>query len=244
MPNAKKTEIKAAKVTASKKVVSKKATAPKKDVGNGVAVYSLAGVASTAKLELPKEVFGAEVNKALLAQATRVYTNNQQAHYANTKTRGEVEGSTKKIMKQKGTGGARHGARRAPIFVGGGIALGPKARKVELELPKKMKKAALISALSLKAKEQKIVGIAGLDKATGKTKEMAQLFKKTGFKSALVVTDAKLEKALQAVRNLPGVSLKDANNLNVLEVLKHQNLLLTQEAVAKLTEKLSKKEIK
>ncbi len=233
MPNTKKIET--TKIT-------KKVAAPKS--GNGVTVYSLAGTTSAANLELPKEIFGVEVNKALLAQAIRVYTNNQKAHYANTKTRGEVTGSTRKIMKQKGTGGARHGSRRAPIFVGGGIALGPKSRKVELELPKKMKRAALISALSLKAQEKQIFGLSGLDKATGKTKEAVELLKKTGKKSVLVIADQKIEKALLSFRNIPGVTFQEASAINVLEVLKHQNLFFTKEAIEKLSLKLGKKENK
>src|SRR3989344_1873864 len=102
-------------------------------------------------MALPKEIFGQEVNTKLLAQAMRVYMTNLKKFTASTKTRGEVRGSTAKIYRQKGTGRARHGAITAPIFVGGGIVFGPKPRKVVLDLPKKMKKAALLAALSDKA---------------------------------------------------------------------------------------------
>src|SRR3989338_11409930 len=142
-----------------------------------IPVYSLAGK-ETGVLALPKEIFAAKVSKSLLAQAVRVYATNQKSLLASTKTRGEVEGSTAKIYRQKGTGRARHGAIRAPIFVGGGITFGPKPRKVRLILPQKMKKAALIAALSVKLADKNVIGLSGLDKASGKTKEMAKLIEK------------------------------------------------------------------
>ena len=111
-----------------------------------VPVYSLLGRAAGTMI-LPKEIFGKVVNKKLLAQAVRVYMTNQKNMTASTKTRGEVRGSTAKIQRQKGTGKARHGSIRAPIFVGGGVVFGPRTRQVRLELPQKMRKAALLSAL-------------------------------------------------------------------------------------------------
>ena len=223
-----------------KLVVKKQKTISKKKINLSVPIYSLAGNVA-GKLDLPREIFGAEVNQVLLAQALRVYLNNQKSHWASTKTRGEVEGSTRKIFKQKGTGRARHGAIRAPIFVGGGIALGPKYRKIVLDLPKKMKKKALLSALSLKAKEGQIYGVSGLDKASGKTKELIYFVEKLAKKTAskkekiLIITGDKLEQAKRATRNIPGVDLKLAKEINALEVIKHQKLLLTKDALAVLT---------
>src|SRR6185437_7247197 len=104
----------------------------------------------TGKIALPGEIFGEKLNKALLAQAVRVYLANQRQGNASTKTRGEVDGSTRKIYRQKGTGRARHGSVRAPIFVHGGIAHGPKPRDFSLTMPQKMKQKALFSALSTK----------------------------------------------------------------------------------------------
>lgn len=198
-----------------------------------VPVYSLTGSAA-GNLELPKEIFGVEINKSLLSQAMRVYLNNQKGHWSNTKTRGEVEGSTRKIFKQKGTGRARHGAVRAPIFVGGGKAMGTKSRKVTLDLPKKMKKAALVSALSLKAKDKEIMGLSNLDKATGKTKEVASLFKKLNAKSALVVVDKPLQNLQRSLNNLKNVKLLESKQLNAYEVIKAKNIFLTKEAVLAL----------
>ena len=204
----------------------------KKQTGLSVSVYLLTGRAA-GTMSLPKEVFGVKPNKILLAQAVRVYTTNQKIFTASTKTRGEVRGSTAKIFRQKGTGRARHGSIRAPIFVGGGIVFGPKPRKVRLELPKKMKKAALLSALSAKMSDKEIVGVSGLEKATGRTKEIVKFLEKVG-KSALIVTGEKQEMIVRGVRNIPGVDVLPANQINAYEVLRHQFLVISKEALVKL----------
>lgn len=209
-----------------------------------VPMYALTGK-EAGTLDLPREIFGTKVNSQLLSQALRVYLNNQKGHYSNTKTRGEVQGSTRKIYKQKGTGRARHGGITAPIFVGGGIALGPKARIVTLELPKKMRQKALIAALSQKMVEKQIAGVEELTKATGKTKEMAgfinslELVSKDRKKnrSALIVVGESEVQAFRAVKNLTRVDLLPADQLNAYEVIKHQVLVMTRPAVEKLLEK-------
>jgi large subunit ribosomal protein L4 len=244
-----------------KKVVAK--VAPKKEAAaevktekSAVAVTIKAGSLSvpvltldgksTENLSLPKEVFGAEINKSLLRQALRVYSTNEKAHWGNTKTRGEISMTTAKWYRQKGTGNARHGAKSAPIFVHGGVALGPKFRKTVLDLPKKMKKGALIAALSSKVEEGGIAGLGGLDKASGKTKQFAALAKQLKFgektpKTVLIVADQKLENAARAVSNLPGVHFLTVSELNAYEVIRHQGLLMTREAVEKLQNSNSSK---
>lgn len=230
-----------------KKVSKVETKSVRRATGLSVPVYSLAGRA-TGTLSLPKEIFGAEVNEKLLSQALRVYTTNQKSLTGNTKTRGEVEGSTAKIYKQKGTGRARHGAIRAPIFVGGGIVFGPKPRKIRLDLPKKMKKAALVSALADKMGNKGILGISGLDKASGKTKEIAKLMYKVSsilyqgkdkkpkkIASALIVTSDKVDNVVRAVRNIPQVNVLPINLINAYEVVRHDLLLITKEAVNKLS---------
>lgn len=200
-----------------------------------IPVYSLTGRAA-GSLALPKEIFGKEVNKKLLAQAVRVYMTNQKVFTAKTKTRGEVKGSTAKIYRQKGTGRARHGSIRAPIFVGGGIVFGPKSRKVRLDLPKKMKKAALLSALSSKVADKNIVGLTGMEKAAGQTKEIVKLLNKinANLGSALIVTGQNSDSVIRAARNIPGVDVLPSNLINAYEVLRHEMLLLTKEAVERL----------
>ena len=235
MPRVKKDTTVRKAVKPVKKVAEKKA-APRSS-GLSVPVYSLVGRVS-GTLTLPKEIFGQKVNKKLLSQAMRVYITNQKSLNAFTKTRGEVEGSTAKIYRQKGTGRARHGAVRAPIFVGGGITFGPKPRKVRLELPQKMRKAALLSAFSAKTADKQLMGLSGLEKASGKTKEMVKLLDKVVGKgkniSSLIVTGEKQDNVVRAVRNIPGTDVLPVNLINAYEVLKHELLLITKEAVEKL----------
>jgi large subunit ribosomal protein L4 len=161
MPTVKKT----VKVT-KPKVVIKKAAAIKKTVvvkkaivkeapketGLKLSVYDLKG-AIAESLTLPKEIFGAKINNSLMAQAVRVYLANQRRGTLKTKSRGEVAISTRKIYRQKGTGRARHGAKSAPIFVGGGIAFGPKPRDFSMKLNQNMRRVALFSALSAKLRD-------------------------------------------------------------------------------------------
>lgn len=237
-----KKESKVTKESSESKVKSQKTEGKRQEPEAGkqklenqltVPVFTIKGE-EAGTLPLSAEIFGVKVNKALLAQAARVYTNNQLGHFSNTKTRGEVEGSTRKIFKQKGTGRARHGAVRAPIFVGGGIALGPKARKISLNLPQKMKKAALFSALSAKLQEKAIFGVEDLDKASGKTKEMASFLKKVGKKSALFISYKPSNEVKRALRNIPRVSLFNVSDMNAYEVIKHASVFLTKEAAGKL----------
>lgn len=231
----KKSTIKKAEVKAPvKKTVQKEGA-----VNLSVPVFALDGT-KDGTLALPAEIFGAKINKKLLSQALRVYLNNNTGHFSNTKTRGEVKGSTRKIRMQKGTGGARHGAVRAPIFVGGGIALGPKFRKNQLELPKKMKKAALVSALSSKAADQEVMGISGIDKATGKTSQMQKFLDKTNLKNVLVVLPEKNEKFQREVKNLEKVSATLASQIDALDLTKFKNILFTKSAIEKLELRINK----
>lgn len=220
----------------------KKVASNMKQAGLSVPVYSLAG-RTAGTLSLPKEIFGVKVNKSLLSQALRVYITNQTGHFGNTKTRGRVRGSTAKIYRQKGTGRARHGAKTAPIFVGGGVVFGPKTRKTRLDLPKKMKKAALLAALSEKMIESQIIGVSGLEKATGKTKEMVklleQLSKKAKVKgkkseSTLILTGEKIDNVVRGIRNLPGIDVLPADQINAYEVLRHQLLILTKDSITQV----------
>lgn len=236
-------KVKAQKPKAEEKTAVKKAA---KEAGLSVPVYSLDGK-EAGKLELAKEVFGVKVNRPLMSQAIRVYLNNLKAHWSSTKTRGEVSYSTRKLGAQKGSGHARHGSLGAPIYVGGGIALGPKFRKVSLDLPKKMKRSALFSALSQKASQGEVVGVAGLDKASGKTAEMNKFFlavldmkkfpESPKKKNLLLVVDGKNEKVAAAVKNLKGVDILSFDKLNTLNVIAHKAIILTKEATEKLAVK-------
>ena len=201
-------------------------------------MYNVRG-AKNGSLALPKEVFGVKINQPLMAQAVRVYLANQRQGNASTKSRGDISLTTAKWYRQKGTGRARHGAKSAPIFVGGGVAHGPKPKDYSLNLPQKMKKAALYSALSLKAKDGEIKILSGLSKITPKSKEMFALIQKVTedkeYKAkVLLVTSAnpkELESVYRAGRNLKNMEILNAKLLNTYEVLKYKNLIFMKESI-------------
>lgn len=198
------------------------------------------------KMQLPKEIFGVKLNKQLLAQAVRVYLANQRTGAAWTKTRGEVTGSTRKIYRQKGTGRARHGGIRAPIFVHGGVAHGPKPHDYSLTLPKKMKKQALFCALSAFYQQNSIRVVDSLQKITPKTKVMVKLLKNLSFdpknkQNILFVITKEFENAQKAARNIANVDILQAGQLNAYEVLRHNVLVFPQEAIEILTKHFLRK---
>jgi len=195
-------------------------------------------------LSLPEEIFGAKVNKTLMAQAVRVYLANQRLGTLSTKSRGEVVGSTRKIYRQKGTGRARHGGIRAPIFVGGGVAHGPKPRDFSLSLPQKMKRAALFSALTLQRLEGNMKIITGLENLEPKTKAFAQVLKTLSLvkkrKKILLVLPEKIENIQKAARNIEGVTYVLANQLNTYDVLNAGTLLFMKDTISKIQEVFKK----
>jgi len=200
----------------------------------------------TGKVSLPGEIFGDKVNKALIAQAVRVYLANQRQGTVSTKTRGEVEGSTAKIYRQKGTGRARHGSKRAPIFVKGGVVFGPKPRDYSLSLPQKMKKKALFSALSAKVKDKEVTVIDGLGAIEPKTKVFAQMLKSLGFtkkkQNLLFVTAGKeIATVLRAGRNVKGVNFLPSKQVNTYEVLAAGRLIVMKDAIDEMKEHFLKK---
>ena len=203
-----------------------------------VDLYTLSGTKS-GQMELPKEIFAAKINEPLMAQAVRVYLSNQRKAQAKVKSRGEVARTTAKWFRQKGTGRARHGARSAPIFVGGGVAHGPTGEQnYQLKMPKKMKKQALFSVLSSKFKVGEVMVIKDLAKIEPKTKKMKIILEKLakGSKATIILSE-KLENVVRAARNLKGVNLSQANQLNPYDVLNGGQLIFMKEAVERLKEK-------
>ncbi len=236
----KKVEVKkVAPKKAAVKPVVKKAEVKElpKETGLKLSVYDLTGKV-VESFSLPKEIFGVEINKNLISQAIRVFLFNQRRGTVKTKSRGEVNISTRKIYRQKGTGRARHGAASAPIFVGGGIAFGPKPRDYSLKLNQKQKKSALASALSAKLKDGEIKVVKGLVKLEPKTKNVANLLNALGMskkKNTVLLVTPKASKEFdnvsKAARNITGVEVRGANVLNAYEVLKAKNILFMKEAV-------------
>ena len=185
------------------------------------------------KIQLPKEIFEAKISEPLMAQAVRVFLSNQRLGQAQAQTRSEVNRTKAKWYRQKGTGRARHGARSAPIFVGGGKAHGPtKDQNFKLKLSKNQKRKALFSALSKKASQDQILVIKGLGKIEPKTKKMAQVIKKIKISGRIsLVLPAKLQSVLQAGKNLKDLNLFQADLLNTYEILNGGTILLMEESL-------------
>jgi len=197
-------------------------------------------------INLPPEIFAAEVNPQLMAQAVRVYLANQRKAHPKTKTRAEVNRTKAKWYRQKGTGRARHGSRAAPIFVGGGVAHGPTGEQnYKLKMPKKMKKAALFSALTSKFKEKEILVVKGVEKIESKTKKMAEIIKKFKIQNSkfkiLLILPKVLKNIVLAGRNLKNLEITQANDLNTYQVLASDRLIFVPEAIDKLKEVFLKK---
>ncbi|OGD83639.1 50S ribosomal protein L4 [Candidatus Curtissbacteria bacterium RBG_13_40_7] len=196
-------------------------------------VYDITG-RSQGTVVLPKEFFGQKPNNQLLSQAIRVYFANQSSHKASTKTRSEVRGGGAKPWRQKGTGRARAGSKRSPVWVGGGIVFGPKPRNVQLSLPKKMRKKALAAALSAQKQKDHIKVISNFDKLEPKTKLAQNLLDKLNITDkTLVILDVPQPNVKLALRNIPSISVDLAANLNAYKVLAVQNLLISKVAIEK-----------
>ncbi len=205
-----------------------------------VAVYSSAGERD-GEVELPEDVFGVRPHAAVVHQALVAQQANARRGTASTKTRGEVEGSTRKIWRQKGTGRARHGDIRAPIFVGGGVVFGPKPRDYSHRLPKAVRRLALRSVLSDAATSGRLVVVRSFGVQEGRTREMAAFLKKLGVAGQRVVLLAGEEGPLvgRAARNLPQVVVLTANTLNVADLLWADRILMSQDAVRAVQEVLA-----
>jgi large subunit ribosomal protein L4 len=188
--------------------------------------------------KLEDALFGAK-NDAILSQAIRIYTSNSHQKTHKVLTRGEVNGSTKKIYRQKGTGNARHGAKYAPIFVGGGIAHGPTGVRPEnMVLPKAMRRRALASAMQAKMADNAIVGISGVKKFTGKTASMVKLLSSIAShpkNKVLIVTNDKASTLYQSIGNLQGVTMKRAALVNALDLVAADSLILTKKALSTIS---------
>src|SRR3990167_9665020 len=173
------------RANATKSTSKKPVNATKRSIGPSAEVFNISGKRE-GNISLPSEIFGAKVNKKLLAQALHIYFVNRSAHHGSAKTRSEVRGGGAKPWRQKGTGRARAGSRRSPLWVGGAKALGPKPRKTVLALPKKMKKSALLSALSAKAESKEVKVVTSFEKIQPKTKIVASFLKKTEQKGSTI----------------------------------------------------------
>ena len=205
-----------------------------------VKVYNLKRE-SVGELELADDVFGAEVNEALLYDVLKAQLASRRAGSASTKTRSDVAGSTRKLYRQKGTGAARHGSIRAMTYVGGGKAHGPKPRSYAYEPPRKMRQGAIRSALSLKLKEGSLTVVDKFELGEIKTKALAGVLKTLQVDTGSLIVDAVgNEKLRLSIRNLPKASYLPPEGVNLYDVLRHPHLVLTKDAVAALQTRLQK----
>ena len=187
-------------------------------------------------IELADSIFGVEVNEVVMHEVVLNYLANQRQGTASTKTRSEVRGGGKKPWKQKGTGRARQGSIRAPQWIKGGIALGPKPRSFKYTLNKKVKRLALKSALTSKVQENSIIVLDELNFDEIKTKNMAQVLDNIKVSKALVVISDKNLNVEASARNIPNIKTSLVNTINTYDILKYDTLVLTKDAVAKIEE--------
>lgn len=226
-------------VNAKKKTVKK---AVKKELkSNQISVLSMKGK-EVSKLTLDEAVFDGNVSEALIHQAVVAYLANQRTGTASTKTRGEVRGGGAKPWRQKGTGRARVGSSRSPLWRKGGVTFGPKPRSYRKDLPKKMKVMALKSALNAKLANSQLLVLDDLAVSSCKTKEACKIIdslKLSGKKVRFVVREAENNLSLSS-RNIKNVSLAKARDIHTAEVVDCKRLVLTKEALKAVEERIKK----
>jgi large subunit ribosomal protein L4 len=186
-------------------------------------------------VELPDDVFGLEPRPDILARMVRYQLAKRRGGTVSVQDRSEVSYTGAKLYRQKGTGRARHGSRRANLFRGGGKSFGPKPRSFAFDLPKKVRALALKHALSAKVKSEALIVIDKCELKEAKTKELKSRFLKLGLGSVLIIDGAEVQTAFaKAARNLPHVDVLPVQGINVYDILKHDKLVLTKAAVEAL----------
>lgn len=200
-----------------------------------LALYNMEGQ-KTGSMEASDAIFAAEVNEAALHTVVVNHLANVRQGTQNTKTRTEVRGGGKKPWRQKGTGRARQGSIRAPQWVGGGVALGPKPRSYRYSVNRKVKRIALRSAITVKYNDYKVFVVDGLSLDEIKTAKIAALLKGLDVTSALIVTADADNNIYKSARNIKGVTPAHVGTMNTYDVMKHGALVLSKDAVAKIEE--------
>lgn len=191
------------------------------------------------EIEVSPEVFEAPIHKPVVHQAVVAHLANLRQGTACTKTRGEVRGGGRKPWRQKGTGRARHGSIRSPIWVGGGVVFGPKPRDYDQRLPKQMRRMAIKAVLSAKYKEGSIIVLDNLTiDAPPKTKKILDVLNRFGISDqrTLIIVEGKDENLYKSARNLPNVDVLYVNNINTYSLLLYDKLLITEGALKKIEE--------
>jgi len=204
-----------------------------------VALYNITG-AQVGELELADAIFGIQPNESVLHDAVLMQQASERRGTHKTKGRSEVSGGGRKPWKQKGTGRARQGSIRSPQWVGGGTVFGPTPRSYAYKLPKKVRRLALKSALSSKVIDAQMIVLDELNVNQPKTKEMVGILNNLkADRKVLIVSREYNETVALSARNIPGVKFVSVEGMNVLDILRHDHLIMTKEAVAKVEEVLA-----
>jgi len=186
--------------------------------------------------QLNEGVFGVEVNQYAMHQVVVALLANKRQGTQSAKTRAEVRGGGIKPWRQKGTGRARQGSIRAPQWIKGGIVFAPKPRDYRVSVPKSMRRVALKSALTSKVQAGEMIVMEDLAFEAIKTKQVAEMIKTLGFNKTLIVTAESNEVVYKSARNIAGISVIPANNINVYDLLKYEKVIMTKDAVSKIEE--------
>ena len=193
-------------------------------------------------IEVLDKVFSAKINKRLVSAVLYKTNANYKGRHAKTKQQNEVSGPTSKIYAQKGTGNARHASRKAPIFVGGGVAHGPKGELAykKRKLNKSEKKLSIASLLSEKNKDKNLMIFNDFSSEIKKTKEMSQIVKKFDITNSLIILDkSSKDKIERSVRNIPNVKVTDVNHFSAFDVVKFKKIVFTESSVKELEKRYS-----
>ena len=192
-------------------------------------------------IDVNDKIFATKLNKTVISNVLYKQFANIKGRRAKTKQKNEIIGSTSKIYSQKGTGNARHASRKAPIFVGGGIAHGPKGQnnyKIR-KLTKSEKKLSVKSLISEKNNQKKLLVLSDFEKEIKKTKEMYKILKKLGATNSLIVTDKKsLDFIYKSTKNIPNIKITDANHFSSYDLVKYEKLILTISSIKDLEKRL------
>ena len=193
-------------------------------------------------IEVLDKVFSAKINKRLVSAVLYKTNANYKGRHAKTKQQNEVSGPTSKIYAQKGTGNARHASRKAPIFVGGGVAHGPKGELSykKRKLNKSEKKLSIASLLSEKNKDKNLMIFNDFSSEIKKTKEMSQIVKKFDITNSLIILDkSSKDKIERSVRNIPNIKVTDVNHFSAFDVVKFKKIVFTESSVKELEKRYS-----
>jgi len=193
-------------------------------------------------IEVLDKVFSAKINKKLVSAVLYKTNANYKGRHAKTKQQNEVSGPTSKIYAQKGTGNARHASRKAPIFVGGGVAHGPKGELAykKRKLNKSEKKLSIASLLSEKNKDKDLMIFNDFNSEIKKTKEMSQIVKKFDITNSLIILDkSSKDKIERSVRNIPNIKVTDVNHFSAFDVVKFKKIVFTESSVKELEKRYS-----